>query len=140
MRGPLPDRCGTFNRRSPDSLDSDSGPVQMSASGTAATPASSAFQQTATSARPQADGTPPEDFAEEARQAWRNAWDALRQAGASMTDIFSVRVWLTDTSPVRGYVDMDNTKPPETPGWFRTIESTDSPCPLDNPAYISERV
>ena len=39
-----------------------------------------------------------------------------------MTDIVSVRTWLTDTSPVRSYVYVRNPKPPETPGWFRTRE------------------
>ncbi|WP_239514476.1 RidA family protein [Streptosporangium sp. 'caverna'] len=68
------------------------------------------------SRRSRADGTPPEDFAEEARQAWRNAQDALKQAGVAMTDIVSVRTWLTDTSTVRSYVDVRNPKPPETPG------------------------
>jgi 2-iminobutanoate/2-iminopropanoate deaminase len=51
-----------------------------------------------------ADGTLPEDFAEEARQAWRNVAAALAAAGAELTDIVSVRQWLTSTEDVAAYV------------------------------------
>ena len=37
------------------------------------------------------DGTLPDDFAEEARQAWRNVAEAPAAAGAQLTDIVSVR-------------------------------------------------
>jgi 2-iminobutanoate/2-iminopropanoate deaminase len=51
-----------------------------------------------------ADGTLPEEFAEEARQAWRNVAAALAAAGAELTDIVSVRQWLTSTEDVAAYV------------------------------------
>jgi hypothetical protein len=41
------------------------------------------------------DGTLPEDFSEEAAQAWRNVEEALALAGATLGDIVSVRQWLT---------------------------------------------
>jgi enamine deaminase RidA (YjgF/YER057c/UK114 family) len=48
------------------------------------------------------DGTPPEDFADEARLCWSNVEDALGKAGAKLADIVSVRQWLTsrDNLPV----------------------------------------
>ena len=50
-----------------------------------------------------ADGTVPEDFAEEAAQAWRNVEDVLGRAGAALTDIVSVRQWLTDAADIPAY-------------------------------------
>jgi 2-iminobutanoate/2-iminopropanoate deaminase len=49
------------------------------------------------------DGTLPEDFSEEAAQAWRNVEDALQRAGAALTDIVSVRQWLTDAADIPAY-------------------------------------
>jgi 2-iminobutanoate/2-iminopropanoate deaminase len=49
------------------------------------------------------DGTLPEDFSEEAAQAWRNVEDALQHAGAALTDIISVRQWLTDAADIPAY-------------------------------------
>jgi 2-iminobutanoate/2-iminopropanoate deaminase len=49
------------------------------------------------------DGTLPEDFSEEAAQAWRNVEDALQRAGAALTDIISVRQWLTDAADIPAY-------------------------------------
>jgi enamine deaminase RidA (YjgF/YER057c/UK114 family) len=49
------------------------------------------------------DGTLPEDFAEEATQAWRNVEDALARAGAKLTDIVSVRQWLTGAADIPAY-------------------------------------
>jgi 2-iminobutanoate/2-iminopropanoate deaminase len=49
------------------------------------------------------DGTLPEDFTEEAVQAWRNVEEALRRAGAALTDIISVRQWLTDAADIPAY-------------------------------------
>jgi 2-iminobutanoate/2-iminopropanoate deaminase len=49
------------------------------------------------------DGTLPEDFTEEATQAWRNVEDALARAGAKLTDIVSVRQWLTDAADIPAY-------------------------------------
>jgi 2-iminobutanoate/2-iminopropanoate deaminase len=46
------------------------------------------------------DGTVPEDFTEEAIQAWRNIEDALGRAGAALTDVVSVRQWLINASSV----------------------------------------
>jgi 2-iminobutanoate/2-iminopropanoate deaminase len=49
------------------------------------------------------DGTVPEDFTEEAIQAWRNVEDALGRAGAALTDVVSVRQWLTDAADIPAY-------------------------------------
>ncbi len=49
------------------------------------------------------DGTLPEDFSEEVAQAWRNIEDALARAGAKLTDIVSVRQWLTDAADISAY-------------------------------------
>jgi 2-iminobutanoate/2-iminopropanoate deaminase len=49
------------------------------------------------------DGTLPEDFTEEATQAWRNLEEALGRAGAALTDIVSVRQWLTDAADIPAY-------------------------------------
>jgi enamine deaminase RidA (YjgF/YER057c/UK114 family) len=51
-----------------------------------------------------ADGTLPEDFREEATQAWRNVEEALHRAGAQLSDIVSVRQWLTDADDLPTYV------------------------------------
>jgi len=47
-----------------------------------------------------ADGSLPAEFAEEAAQAWRNVEAALGQAGAGLTDIVSVRQWLTSADDI----------------------------------------
>ena len=49
------------------------------------------------------DGTLPEDFTDEVTQAWRNIEEALRRAGAALTDIVSVRQWLTDANDIPAY-------------------------------------
>jgi 2-iminobutanoate/2-iminopropanoate deaminase len=49
------------------------------------------------------DGTLPDDFSEEVAQAWRNVEDALARAGAALTDIVSVRQWLTDAADIPAY-------------------------------------
>jgi 2-iminobutanoate/2-iminopropanoate deaminase len=49
------------------------------------------------------DGTVPEDFGEEATQAWRNVEMALQRAGAALTDVISVRQWLTDAADIPAY-------------------------------------
>jgi enamine deaminase RidA (YjgF/YER057c/UK114 family) len=54
------------------------------------------------------DGTTPPDFAEEARRAWVNVERALRNADARLTDIVSVRTWLTSRDDVPAYVDVRN--------------------------------
>ncbi|MFD7479417.1 Rid family hydrolase [Streptomyces sp. NPDC059837] len=50
------------------------------------------------------DGTRPEDFAEEARQASDNVCEALRCAGAELSDIVQVRSWLTARGDIEAYV------------------------------------
>jgi enamine deaminase RidA (YjgF/YER057c/UK114 family) len=50
------------------------------------------------------DGRLPEDFADEARQAWRNVVAALDGAGATVGDIVQVRTWLTDPDDIATYV------------------------------------
>jgi 2-iminobutanoate/2-iminopropanoate deaminase len=49
------------------------------------------------------DGTVPEDFTEEAIQAWRNVEDALGRAGAALTDVVSVRQWLVSAADIPCY-------------------------------------
>jgi enamine deaminase RidA (YjgF/YER057c/UK114 family) len=49
------------------------------------------------------DGTLPDDFSEEAAQAWRNVEEALDRAGAQLSDIISVRQWLTDAADLPAY-------------------------------------
>lgn len=50
------------------------------------------------------DGTPPEDFTEEARQCWANVEHALGEAGAKLTDIVYMRQWLTSRDNVSAYL------------------------------------
>lgn len=50
------------------------------------------------------DGTRPEDFAEEARQASDNVCEALRYAGAELSGIVRVRSWLTDPDDIDAYM------------------------------------
>ncbi|MGH6654509.1 MAG: RidA family protein [Actinocrinis sp.] len=50
-----------------------------------------------------ADGSVPEDFGEEARQAWRNVQAALEAAGVGLGDVVNVRQWLTDAGDVPAY-------------------------------------
>lgn len=63
------------------------------------------YDQIITSGTPglRPDGTLPADFAEEARQAWRNVTEALAAAGAQLTDIVSVRQWLTSADHIKPY-------------------------------------
>jgi 2-iminobutanoate/2-iminopropanoate deaminase len=50
------------------------------------------------------DGTPPEDFTDEARQCWANVERALDKAGAKLTDIVYMRQWLTSRDDVAAYL------------------------------------
>jgi 2-iminobutanoate/2-iminopropanoate deaminase len=50
------------------------------------------------------DGTPPEDFSDEARQCWANVENALGKAGAKITDIVYMRQWLTSRDNVPAYL------------------------------------
>ncbi|MER5917636.1 Rid family hydrolase [Streptomyces sp. NPDC001982] len=58
--------------------------------------------QVALSATPEVrpDRTRPEDVAEEARQASDSVCQALRSAGAELSDIVQVRSWLTDPEDI----------------------------------------
>jgi 2-iminobutanoate/2-iminopropanoate deaminase len=49
------------------------------------------------------DGTLPQDFSEEAAQAWLNVEHALNRAGVALVDIVSVRQWLTDAADIPAY-------------------------------------
>jgi 2-iminobutanoate/2-iminopropanoate deaminase len=50
------------------------------------------------------DGTPPEDFTDEALQCWANVESALDKAGAKLTDIVYMRQWLTSRDHVSAYL------------------------------------
>jgi enamine deaminase RidA (YjgF/YER057c/UK114 family) len=50
------------------------------------------------------DGTPPEDFTDEARQCWANIENALGKAGAKLTDIVYMRQWLTSRDHLWAYL------------------------------------
>ena len=50
------------------------------------------------------DGTPPEDFTDEARQCWANVENALGKVGAKLTDIVYMRQWLTSRDNVSAYL------------------------------------
>ncbi|OBH18277.1 Rid family hydrolase [Mycolicibacter sinensis] len=50
------------------------------------------------------DGTAPEDFTEEARQCWANVEAALAKAGAKLTDVVSMRQWLTSRDDLPAYM------------------------------------
>lgn len=51
-----------------------------------------------------ADGTPPDEFTDEARQCWANVESALDKAGAKLTDIVYMRQWLTSRDHVSAYL------------------------------------
>jgi enamine deaminase RidA (YjgF/YER057c/UK114 family) len=52
------------------------------------------------------NGAIPADFTEEARQAWRNIAAILAKAGASISDIVSVRQYLTRPEDIKAYVEV----------------------------------
>ena len=54
------------------------------------------------------DGSLPGDMSGQATQAWQNIQTTLSQAGASLSDIVSVRQWLTSAEDIRGYVEVRN--------------------------------
>jgi enamine deaminase RidA (YjgF/YER057c/UK114 family) len=54
------------------------------------------------------DGSLPGDMTGQATQAWQNIQTTLSQAGASLSDIVSVRQWLTSAEDIRGYVEVRN--------------------------------
>ena len=49
------------------------------------------------------NGNIPADFADEARQAWRNVAAVLEKAGASISDIVSIRQYLTREEDIKTY-------------------------------------
>jgi 2-iminobutanoate/2-iminopropanoate deaminase len=53
-------------------------------------------------------GVLPHEFAEEARQVWRNVDEALECAGAKISDIVAVRSWLTNADDLDTYVGVLN--------------------------------
>jgi len=50
------------------------------------------------------NGSIPADFADEARQAWRNVAAILEKAGASISDIVNIRQYLTREEDIRTYL------------------------------------
>jgi 2-iminobutanoate/2-iminopropanoate deaminase len=51
-------------------------------------------------------GKIPADFADEARQAWRNVAAILEKAGASVSDIVFIRQYLTRQEDIKTYVSV----------------------------------
>jgi 2-iminobutanoate/2-iminopropanoate deaminase len=54
------------------------------------------------------NGNIPADFADEVRQAWRNVAAILEKAGASISDIVSVRQYLTREEDIKTYAEVRN--------------------------------
>jgi enamine deaminase RidA (YjgF/YER057c/UK114 family) len=52
------------------------------------------------------NGNIPAEFADEARQAWRNVVAILEKAGASTSDIVSIRQYLTREEDIQTYVSV----------------------------------
>lgn len=52
------------------------------------------------------DGSLAADVSGQATKAWRNIQATLNQAGASLSDIVSVRQWLTSAEDTRAYVEV----------------------------------
>lgn len=52
------------------------------------------------------NGNIPADFADEARQAWRNIAAILEKAGASISDIVSARQYLTREEDIKTYAEV----------------------------------
>ncbi|TCC54410.1 enamine deaminase RidA [Kribbella pittospori] len=67
------------------------------------------------------DGTRPEDFADEARLAWGNVREALRCAGAELSDIVQVRSWLTDPDDFDTYVKVRNDVVSHRPAYMLAV-------------------
>ncbi len=67
---------------------------------------SAGYEQIIVSGTPGLDrnGNIPADFADEARQAWRNVAAILEKAGASIGDIVSIRQYLTREEDIKTYV------------------------------------
>lgn len=52
------------------------------------------------------NGNIPADFADEVRQVWRNVAAILEKAGASISDVVSVRQYLTREEDIKTYVEV----------------------------------
>jgi enamine deaminase RidA (YjgF/YER057c/UK114 family) len=77
------------------------------------------YEQIIVSGTPGLDenGSIPADFADEARQAWRNVAAILEKAGASIRDIVSIRQYLTREEDIKTYVAvLDQMVAHEPPG------------------------
>jgi 2-iminobutanoate/2-iminopropanoate deaminase len=66
---------------------------------------------TTRSSSPGHQGLPPDgslagDMTGQAAQAWQNIQTTLSQVGASLSDIVSVRQWLTSAEDIRAYVEV----------------------------------
>jgi 2-iminobutanoate/2-iminopropanoate deaminase len=70
-----------------------------------------------------AEGCIPSDFAEEARQAWRNVGAILQKAGASISDIVSVRQYLTRAEDLPTYVEIRKEMIEHEPAFMLSVVS-----------------
>lgn len=69
------------------------------------------------------NGAIPADFADEARQAWRNVAVILSKAGASISDIVSVRQYLTRPEDIKTYVDVRKEMIKHEPAFMLSVVS-----------------
>ncbi len=69
------------------------------------------------------NGAIPADFADEARQAWRNVAAILSKAGASISDIVSVRQYLTRPEDIKAYVDVRKEMIKHEPAFMLSVVS-----------------
>lgn len=69
------------------------------------------------------NGVIPADFADEARQAWRNVAAILSKAGASINDIVSVRQYLTRSEDIKTYVDVRKEMIKHEPAFMLSVVS-----------------
>lgn len=67
------------------------------------------------------DGTVPEDFTDEARQCWANVEAALAKAGAELTDVVSMRQWLTSRDNLPAYMAVSKEVMGHQPAGMLTI-------------------
>jgi 2-iminobutanoate/2-iminopropanoate deaminase len=68
-------------------------------------------------------GNIPGDFAEEARQAWRNIGSILGKAGASISDIVSVRQYLTRSEDIKTYAEIRKEMITHEPAFMLSVVS-----------------
>jgi enamine deaminase RidA (YjgF/YER057c/UK114 family)/ketosteroid isomerase-like protein len=69
------------------------------------------------------NGSIPADFAEEARQAWHNIAAILAKAGASVSDIVSVRQYLTRPEDIKTYVEVRKEMITHEPAFMLSVVS-----------------